>query len=153
MGTNFYFFTKNKAAVQQYAPYDYMLTDVPEFGYELHVGKRSYGWLPLWQAHKNGISSVKEYKAAYDTGNFKIYDEYLSEYSWEQFQKEFIDFNGGVKGVAPREKIEQDRNSRFYDPNVPEYTPISHFDYANGRYSMDYFTDEDGYEFANHEFS
>ena len=153
MGTNFYLFSKNKELVQKYAPYSYELTDEPDFGYEIHIAKTSCGWLPLFQSHNEGICSVRQYKEAYDTGDFKIFDEYGTEYNWEEFDKRVLQFNGGVKGAAPREKIEQDKNSVWYDEDMPEYMPISHFEYAGGRYSDEYFTDEDGYEFDVREFS
>ena len=72
MGTNFYLFTKNKKMASKHAPYSYQLTDEPELGYAIHIAKTSYGWLPLFQAHKNGIDSVEEYKEAYDTNEYKM---------------------------------------------------------------------------------
>lgn len=151
MGTNFFLFSKNKALVQKYAPYSYELTDEPDFGYEIHIAKTSCGWLPLFQAHNDGILSVRQYKEAYDTGEFKIFDEYGTEYNWEEFDKRVLQFNGGIRGVAPREKIEI--TSVFYDNNLPKYRPVSHFEYAHGRYSDEYFTDKDGYEFSIRDFS
>lgn len=153
MGTNFYLFSKNKEVVQKYAPYSYELTDEPDFGYEIHIAKTSCGWLPSFQAHKDGIVSVRQYKEAYDTGKFKIFDEYGTEYNWAEFKKRVLQFNGGIKGVAPREKINNDKNSPFYDKDIPEYKPISHFEYAHGQYANEYFTDEDGYEFSTHWFT
>lgn len=152
MGTNFYLFTKNKAMAQKYAPYSYSLTDEPDFGYEIHIAKTSMGWLPLFQSHEE-LYSVRDFKAAYDTGEFKIFDEYGDEYDWDGFTERVLEFNGGKHGVAPREKVKQDKNSMFYDPDVPEYLPISHFEYGNGKYAIDYYTDAEGYEFTTHEFS
>lgn len=158
MGTNFFFFTKDKQAVQEYAPYSYELTDEPEFGYLIHAGKRSYGWIPLWQAHRNGISSVKEYKEAYDSGAFRIIDEYYNEYDWDKFDEEFIQFNGGVSGVMKKVKNTSNKHGLFYDPNIPEYLPISHCSgpdctYRFGWADIDYFKDPEGYEFTSREFS
>lgn len=152
MGTNFYLFTKNKKVVEKYAPYSYSLTDEPDFGYEIHVAKTSAGWLPLFQAH-NELHSVRDFKAVYDTGEFKIFSEYGDEYDWNDFEERVLKFNGGVYGVAPRENIKQDKNSMFYDPDLPQCLPISHFEYGNGRYASDYYKDEEGYEFTTHEFS
>ena len=109
MGTNFYLFTKNKKIAQKYAPYSYVLVDEPRFGYKIHIGKCSMGWLPLFEAHSDGIRSIKEYKAAYDTGKFKIYDEYNREYDWEQFDERVLQHNGGVAGVIPKEHIERQK--------------------------------------------
>jgi len=154
MGTNFYLMTRNKSMAQKYAPYSYSLTDEPYFGYEIHIAKTSCGWLPLFQGHKDGINSVREYKAAYETGEFDIVDEYGNSYNWEEFTERVLKFNGGVRGVEPLKKIEVDTSSQFYDHRLPEYMPISHFDYKYDYYYVnDYFADEDGYEFDKREFS
>lgn len=154
MGTNFYLMTRNKTMAQKYAPYSYELTDTPYFGYEIHVAKTSCGWLPLFQGHKDGINSVQEYKIAHATGEFDIVDEYGSSYTWDEFTERVLKFNGGIRGAMPLEKITVDKNSRFYDPKMPEHRPISHFDYKYDVYwANDYFTDGEGYEFDRREFS
>ena len=160
MGSNFYLMTQNKAMAQQYAPYSYELTDEPEFGYEIHIAKTSAGWLPLFQGHKDGINSVIEYKAAYDTGEFKIYDEYGVEYNWEAIDKRVQKFNGSIRDVQKTEKINQDKTSPFYDSSCPDYHPISHirgnsqsYKYSSMDSDDDYFTDPEGYEFSKREFS
>lgn len=154
MGTNFYMITKNKKMAERYAPYSYELTDAPYFGYEIHVAKTSCGWLPIFQGHQNGINSVREYKAAYETGEFEITDEYGTVYTWEEFDKRVLKFNGGIRGVAPREKIEEDKDSPWYDHRLPEYRPVSHFEYKyDGYFANDYFADDQGYEFDRRQFS
>ena len=155
MGTNFYLMTKHKDVRDKYFGYSCSLTDTPEWGYEIHIAKTSMGWLPAFEAHEC-FRSIKQLKALYDTGVFIIYDEYSNIYNWEEFDERVLKFNGGVRGVIPREKINQDPYSQFYDPNMPEYGPISHLEYkgfmtANG--SSHFFTDEDGYEFSDYEFS
>ena len=129
MGTNFYMITKNKAMASLYAPYSYELTDTPYFGYEIHIAKTSCGWLPLFQGHKDGINSVSEYKAAYETGEFDIVDEYGTSYNWDEFEDRVLKFNGGVRGAIPTKKIVVEKNSAYYDPKLLDHTPISHFEY------------------------
>lgn len=154
MGTNFYLMTRNKTLAQKYAPYSYELTDTPYFGYEIHIAKTSMGWLPLFQGHRYGINSVREYKAAYETGEFEIVDEYGTIYNWAAFEERVLKFNGGVRGVEPLKKIEIDKSSPWYDPRLPDHTPISHFEYKyDYDYGNDYFADEDGYEFDRRWFS
>lgn len=146
--------TKNKTLAQKYAPYSYELTDTPYFGYEIHIAKTSCGWLPLFQGHQDGINSVREYKEAYETGEFEIFDEYGDPYNWEDFAERVLKFNGGVRGVMSREKIEADKNSPWYDHRLPEYRPISHFEYEYDYYYVnDYFADDQGFEFDKREFS
>lgn len=159
MSTNFYMITKNKEQAQHYAPYSYELTDEPYFGYEIHIAKTSAGWLPLFQAHKDGISSVAEYKVAYDTGEFRIYDEYGYEYNWDAFDDRVLKHNGGILGVQKPEKIEQNKRSRWYDKNMPDYYPISHIQGNPQSYKFinqfvnNYFVDSQGYEFDIQYFS
>lgn len=150
MGTNYYLFTKNKKMAQKYAPYSYVLVDEPCFGYKIHIGKCSMGWLPLFEAHQNGIRSIKGYLEAYNTWKFDIYDEYGRKYDWQEFDEQVLQHNGGIAGVIPREYIRRDKNSIFYDPNLPDWVPISHFDTKNAEH---YFKDEQGYEFTAYEFS
>lgn len=159
MGTNFYMITKNKTMASIYAPYSYELTDTPYFGYEIHIAKTSAGWLPLFQAHKNGINSVAEYQTAYDTGEFRIYDEYGCEYNWDAFDDRVLKHNGGILGVKKPEKIEQNKRSKWYDKNMPDYYPVSHISGSPQSYKYDSwfvndcFKDSDGFEFSRSEFS
>lgn len=43
MGTNYYMIIKNKELVEKYFPNEYELTNSPYFGYEVHIGKQSFG--------------------------------------------------------------------------------------------------------------
>lgn len=161
MGTNFYMLTTNKEMKNKYAPYSYELTDDPYFAYEIHVAKTSMGWLPLFQAHADGIKSVKEYKEAYDTGTFEIYDEYGNKYTWEEFDKRVLKFNGGKLGGIEPEKINNENIPIGYrDTCVPEYRPISHISGNKQSYKYKFkddnktiFVDAEGYEFEEMDFS
>lgn len=137
MGTNYYLMTKDKQQAQKYAPYSYELTDEPYFGYEIHIAKCSCGWLPLFQAHKEGITSVKEYKEAYDDG-CEICDEYGRQYNWEEFTEQVLQHNGGIRGAIPLTFYEQDKSSLYRDLDMPDHIPVSHFEYGNGKYAEDY---------------
>lgn len=159
MGTNFYMITKNKELAQYYAPYSYKLVDTPYFGYKIHIAKNSNGWLPLFQGHKDGINSVAEYKAAYESGEFEIYDEYGIQYNWNTFDDRVLKFNGGIRGVQEPEKIEVDRRYWYWDNNLPEYSPVSHIGWNKQSYKYDFaelyndfFEDSDGYEFSTTDF-
>lgn len=156
IGTNFYLQTKNKELIEKYAPYSYELTDTPDWGYKFHVVKTSCGWLPLFQGHENGINSVKEYKEAYDTSEFNIYDEYGTEYNWEEFDKRVLQWNGGKLGVQEPEPVE----NKGGDPYIPDYLPISHipgnkqsYKYKFPQDAKGHFVDEEGYEFESVDFS
>lgn len=152
MGTNFYIGTADKEAKNIYFGWNYELTDEPTWLYQQHIAKTSMGWLPSFEESQS-IHSVADIKKLYDTGKFVIYDEYGDYYTWEEFDKRVLQHNGGVLGAIPREKIERDPNWKYFDNNLPEYRPISHFEYADGRYAYDYFKDPEGYEFSKHSFS
>ncbi len=151
MGTNFYIGTADKEARDEYFGLNYELTDTPTWLYEQHIAKTSMGWLPSFEESRS-IHSVADIKKLYDTGKFVIYDEYGTYYTWEEFDERVLKFNGGVLGAVPREKIKQDPNWQFYDRDMPEYRPISHFEYGRGKYASEYFRDSEGYEFSRHEF-
>lgn len=148
MGTNFYFLTKDKEIAQKIAPNSYELTDSPVFAYEIHIAKTSCGWLPLFQGYVDGISSVEDIKKIYETGKVEIFDEYNQEYTWFDFEERVLKFNGGITGVIKKQKYEINPNCPFYDKDMPDYLPVSHFDYGHGKYSHMYYKDKEGYEFT-----
>lgn len=102
MGTNYYFFTKNKKLAKEYFPWvnDLMdrpddgavLTDNPDFGYEIHLNKLSYGWKPLLQRHPKAFTTFKKLEEFYHAheDDLKIYDEYNREYTFEEYKEELI---------------------------------------------------------------
>ena len=138
MGTNFYLATKVKELKERYFGNDYVLTDTPDWGYEIHIAKTSMGWKPLFQAHQNAFRSVAELKALYEAGGFVIYDEYREFYNWDEFEKRVVKFN----------------EKPYKSPNG-EDLPLSHFDerITGGHLKeSDYFKDDQGYEFTWHEF-
>lgn len=160
MGTNFYLFTKDKETAKTLAPYDYDLTDNPDFGYRIHIAKTSMGWLPLFQAHKDGIASVVGYLNAITSYKCKIYDEYGTEYLYDDFVDRVLNFNGGIiGGVEPTYIGAKQGSMNFYDANMPDYRPISHIAGNKQSYNFslsyqnEYFTDKNGYEFTWRGFS
>lgn len=153
MGTNFYFKTKVKEFAKRFA--DYEISDEPDFHYEIHLAKTSAGWLPLFQAHKGIINSVEDIEYLYKENYRKvsIVDEYGEKYTWSEFKTRVIDFNGGVDGVMQKTPIKKLSPGDFgYDPNLPDYTPISHYDYK-GYDTSTLFKDPEGYEFEVRQFS
>ena len=150
MGTNFYLLVKNKSIAEKIGEFE--LTDTPDWGYLIHIGKRSGGWLPLFQSHK-GIKSVKDIEAWCQLPEVTILDEYDTGLTWEQLKEELIYWNGGVDGVVPRKYHEPiDPSLPYVDHDMPNWTPVSHFDYGNGKYASHYWKDSEGFEFTNGEF-
>ena len=145
MGTNFYLLVKNKSIAEKIG--DFELTDTPDWGYLIHIGKRSCGWLPLFQSHR-GIKSVNDIEEWCKLPEVTILDEYDTVMTWEQLKEEFIYWNGGVAGAIPRKYHEPiNPNLPYGDPYMPNWTPVSHFDYGNGAFASHYYKDSEGFEF------
>lgn len=134
MSTNYYLMTKEHKYKGELGSHCELIDD-PYFGYSLHLLKISYGWLPLFELHKGVIESVADIKILYDTGDFEIRDEYDGILTWEQFfeefEKRYAQYRSGDRELLVSH-IENKRNDRF---------PIA------------YKTDENGYEFADAQFS
>ena len=133
MGTNFYLFSSQKSYVKStFDDWDYELTDEPEFGYQFHIAKTSAGWHPLFQGSRK-IHSVADIKKFYDTGNFKIIDEYGDVYTWPEFTERVLKW-----GEHRDDAIRHTDYSKTLDPREQIF--------------MGYFVDDEGYEFTNAEF-
>lgn len=101
MGTNFYIFTRNKAA-KELLGRKVVLTDEPDFGYELHIAKTSAGWLPLFEAHEN-VHSVADLRRLFDQiPDAQIVDEYGEAYSWPQFEERVVRFGNDFNWRSSR---------------------------------------------------
>lgn len=134
MGTNFYFRIKTNINLNS--------IDIPIGGKikenilerlkwaideatEIHIGKRSCGWLPIFEQNEY-YSSMKELKEFYlhNKENLLIVDEYNREYTLEQLDAEIF----------------------LWNKDNPEAR--SHIEYGS-RY---YYIDDEGYEFSKNNF-
>lgn len=133
MGTNFYIFTKNRSAKELLGP-KAVLTDDPDFGYDLHIAKTSYGWKPLFEEHER-VHSIADLKWLYDQiPDAQIFDEYGNRYSWPKFEERVIRFG--------------DRENNW--------RTLAHNDMATAqRFQCDpyEYISSDGYRFSRNEFS
>lgn len=147
MGTNFYMMTTDKKMVEKYFPNEYKITDSPYFGYEIHIGKRSCGWKPLFEAHKKAYGSVEEMVEFVKLSSIRIFDEYEREYNIEELNEALITW-----------EIQQKKKMIHYD-GVPGLIqiPIDHVEIMErepNRYISHpiYWHDKDGYDFVEGEF-
>lgn len=168
MGTNYFAFTRNKELARkhfrktEWEP-EYELVDEPDFGYEIHLGKRAGGWKPLFQAHENAYKGVNEMLKFFKdhAGDFEFYDEYSEKMTLDQIKEELVDWGN----VSP-DKVQHCRkffNGRCYDletvgPGEPWdiTTPFSHIQYLKlmrDPYAGKYWEDEDGYDFTEGDFA
>lgn len=154
MGTNFFFSTKHKEITDLFSTAEYELTERPDLHYEIHLAKTSAGWLPLFEEHAL-LHSVADIKKFYDVfaPKITIIDEYGQTYNWNEFEERVLKFNGGVVGAMAKFPIVNEPDDKWYDPRLPEYGPVSHFEY---RMTFDerqtFFKDPEGYEFCSKSF-
>ena len=92
----------------------YLQSHVPIHAYpQIHLTKRSWGWKPLFEEHEEGeeierygdyftngiripeIKSINDIKAAVESGAWKIVDEYGEQYTWDEFYRGAVQWNGG----------------------------------------------------------
>lgn len=150
MGTNYYMMTTNKDLVEKHFPNEYGVTDSPYFGYEIHIGKRSCGWKPLFQEHKNAYTSVKEMLGFFlvNKNDIRIFDEYERELDIDELNEELITW-----------EEKQEKKMIHYD-GVPGLiqSPIDHVEMVNREPNRcciypKYWHDKDGYDFIKGDFS
>lgn len=93
MGTNYYLVTRNKVLAHDFFEGEYELVDEPDFGYEIHLNKLSYGWKPLFQRHNKAFKTWNELQKFYldHASDLKIYDEYGTYYEFWEYKKEILD--------------------------------------------------------------
>lgn len=142
MGTNYYLFTKSKKVIQEFGEYGFELTDTPDFGYEVHIGKTSCGWKPLLQAapcYKTFAEFEKFFKKH---RGLKIYDEYEVEHSFEEFKELLIAHpqrkKEPLKWVYKENEFDPARRKILMTVDCSEeeaelYVPIDHITYAETR--------------------
>lgn len=175
MGTNFYMMTTNKSLVEKYFPYEYEIVDSPYFGYEVHIGKRSCGWKPLFQNHDNAYKSVNDMKKfiEFHKQDIRIFNEYEEEFTLDQLEDELINWDeqqtvrymkyipeGVPDDILGGKKYLVESTEDDYDITIPYY----HIEYEklnpyNGGYTFgglheSYYTkDAEGYDFMRGDFS
>lgn len=173
MGTNYYMMTKSKKLVEKYFPCEYEIVDTPYFGYEVHIGKKSFGWMPLFQEHKNAYDSVegmKEFIKKHQK-SIRIFNEYNDEFTLEQLEEELINWGerqeirymkhipeGVPDEVFGGKKYLVDSTKDDYDITIPfDHIEYEKLDPYKERWECDsesfYKKDKDGYDFATREFS
>lgn len=149
LGTNYYMMTNNKELVNRYFSGEYGIVDSPYLGYEIHIGKRSCGWKPLFQEHRQAYNSVKEMISFIEShSDFRIFDEYNREFCITGLMEELINWGD-----------QQEKKIIHYDDYVGDIqSPIDHIeiasrDHRNHLYGIRYWHDKDGYDFTDREFT
>lgn len=170
MGTNYYIYLRgkeHKPDAEQYFGFDYQITDEPDFGYLIHIGKRSAGWKPLFQDHQ-AYHSVKELLQLFaEHPTWEIIDEYDEVMTVDGLKEELIDWEQHQIDHGWRRKLVVRNNGdieEFKDGDSELNAimePIDHvlldqIEARRGRgRGQDYgvFHDSEGYDFTKGDFS
>ena len=139
----------DKDLVKKHFAGEYEIVDDPYLGYEIHIGKRSMGWKPLFEAHKKAYNSVSEMlEFIMYHPEIRIFDEYGKNLSITQFKEELIDWGEN-----------QEKRIVHYDNYIGDIqAPIDHVE-IDSRDDRDhwikvkYWHDKDGYDFTDRPFS
>lgn len=133
MGTNYYFEVKNTneiiEKVRLVSPFitNEVLNKIQAELYEIHIGKRSAGWKPLF-AKTSYYSTIDELKTFYNDNkdNLIIKSEYQNEITWEELEKELI--NWLPNGKTHMDNLDGYWSDKYYiDNNGYQWTTISDF--------------------------
>ena len=93
MSTNYYMLTKNKKFADTFFSEEYELyRSGDELKVEIHIGKRSAGWMPLFREHKHAYDSVeklRDFLREY-AEDIEIIDEYHNLFTAEELDEELI---------------------------------------------------------------
>jgi hypothetical protein len=160
--------SQSKGFVEKYFPGEYELTDTPMFGYEIHIGKRSMGWKPLFQEHKNAYDSVEELVEFIIKHSVVLYDEYGTILTEKELKENLIDW--GEKQTkqyykfVPKGFSDKSFGWKEYLQLVnknDEYDIVSPFDHKEYQelmksvepFDIKFSNDKNGYNFTDREFS
>lgn len=131
MSTNYFFrFDTRKAMKEAIDRWDFeTVQDLFEEN-EIHIGKRSAGWVPLFESHPGKFTSVKEMKEFYENNKVAIFEECERELTWEQLYEQLICWNKDNEAAS---HLDVKRATWF----------------RNDQY---FYKDPEGYEFSKREF-
>ena len=152
MGTNYYMITKNKDLAHEYFAekcdyggkypeylnQEYELHDVPDFYYEIHLNKLSWGWKPLFQNHKafRTFNELEKFCNEH-MDDLTFEDEYGQEYSFEEYKKEVMEHSERtpepVKWVYKEDSMFGGHKHLMTEKCEPDeadlWIPFDHIDY------------------------
>ena len=141
--------TTDKELVKKYFDGEYEIVDDPYLGYEIHIGKRSSGWRPLFEAHEQAYNSVSEMMGfIMNHPEIHIFNEYGESIAIAQLKEELVDWAEN-----------QEKRMIHYDDYIGKIqAPIDHVemnqrDNRNSWLKIRYWHDKDGYDFTDRPFS
>lgn len=157
MGTNYYMVTKDKDFVDKYFKGEYEF-DEDSAAYEIHIGKHSSGWKPIFRMHSMAYNSVKEMKEFIIKHNMAIIAEYGSSLTLDDLQKCLFD----LEIFEDKDKYWKFCNDfpfmcRGTENDYDLTAPIDQIEYfklnpSDSVPKSDYVRDAEGYIFVKHDF-
>lgn len=162
MGTNYYMYLKEKKLAAKLSDH-YVLTDDPDFGYSIHLGKTSFGWKPLMEVQRGYHTFKKLEHIVLANDNIKIYNEYGEWLTWQEYKDTVVDHSRREPepckwNYRTDEVFNPNRKSLYLDRCDPAeaeiWTPFSHAEYQRTYneakrkfgYSEDYIFHEPTYQ-------
>lgn len=156
MGINYNLISTDKSWVIKYFGEKYsdewMLVDVPYFGYSIHLGKRSDGWKPLFQTHNRAYRSVNDMLAFLqrEQGKYRIFDEFQRELDMEALVTELVKWGERQKSY----RLKYVEGMLLEDPSGELETPVDHIEYnkldtRKTSRRPHYWRDREGYNFRD----
>lgn len=171
MGTNYYIHSKDKQFMTDHFSGEYEIVDIPDFGYEVHICKMSFGWRTLFQAHNMAYTSVKHMVEFFreNKNKFTVWDEYGGQQDLEEFI-ELCLTRDSIRERTDKHKFIWKKSAMSDltkdDDATSDYieTPFDHIEYMDfekkhggGYGSFDhrdwYWNDDEGFNFMNGDFS
>lgn len=115
MGTNYYMSTRSMPACAGYfGCSDYTLTDTPDWGYQIHIGKSSLGWTFLFHGYKH-VHSFDDLKKIIKSGEWILYDEYKRPWTLDELESLIDSKKYGQSHVSKLDvKTDADGNEFYY---------------------------------------
>lgn len=162
MSTNYYMHTTDKEFVKKHFcqnnKEEYSIVDEPYLSYEIHIGKRSHGWKPLFATHRDAYNSVQELIDFIKNNNDKIriFDEYSIELSLDELKEELIDwgnidYEDDKKYSVFEMRFKEDENGTLQKPF--DHIDCMKQDPLQSSFLEDsYWKDEEGYNFLEGSF-
>lgn len=141
MSTNFYLRTYSGEIVNRYFPDEYEITEgkpvdidgkqITPCVYEIHLGKRSWGWMPTFEQHRFAYQSIDEMMSFIENHpELTIIDEYNTVMTLDDLKCELIEWNKD-------------------NPDAKDHCEYE----KKERYSIKSFKDKDGYIFIQGHYS
>lgn len=141
MGTNFYLrqkITKSlKDELHKYIDENNWEDLVEHIPKEIHIGKRSYGWKFLWNAHNFKYFNPSKESLIEWLKSGQIVNEYGKMLSFEEFWREIEDFLGGLDLKKYYNQSSNIKNPFFSSSSIKKFEDYGVFPNQYGEFYIE----------------